>query len=113
MPAFAVVFHSSVLRDPGISEAGGALPSVAGAPTAAPAAGSPAPAGPPAAHTVLNGTKTEAETKLEADLQSARDRETQLLTDLEKERAEKKEREIKIAELEDSLTATRWRPFKL
>ena len=72
---------------------------------------------PPAAEIVLNGTKTETEIALEATLaqerQSAQEREAALTTDLENERKEKKDRETKIAELEDQLSAGRWRPFKL
>ncbi|HXC34258.1 MAG TPA: hypothetical protein VNV43_00170 [Candidatus Acidoferrales bacterium] len=68
-------------------------------PTPAPAA---PPTDPPAARTVIGGTKTERETKLETDLQAA----TETV----------KQRETKIAELEDQLSQlkpTNWRPFKL
>ncbi len=58
---------------------------------------SPAPAAPPAAETVLEGDHTERELKLQEELQHER-------TDKEKALAEKKERETKIAELEDQLS---------
>ena len=70
----------------------------------------PAPANPQAAETVLNGTKTEREIALEGELQKIAAEKEQLAGDLEKEKQTTKEREVKIAELEDQ--AYRWRPLK-
>jgi hypothetical protein len=100
------VFHSSVLRDPAPSE-GGTASNNPGQPNEnppAPAPAAPAPAAPPAAETVITGTRTERETKLETDLQTAQD--------------VVKDRETKIAELEDQISTLRkepdhWRMFKL
>jgi hypothetical protein len=82
----------------------------------------PPPAPPPAAETVLTGIKSEREIQLETDLQKERE---------EKQRieSEKKDREIRISELEDENhqlksiptiktpadpdSDARWRPFKL
>lgn len=73
---------------------------------------------PPAAATVLQGERTEREIKLEEDLRAANDR---------AERAEGaiKERETKVAELEDTISQLtsstpvdpsetyRWRPWRV
>ena len=90
-----------------------------GPPVSSPA---PQPAPPPAATTVLEGTKTERELQLEEDLQKERD-DKQRLAD------EKKDRELRIMQLEDenhqlkSIPTVktpavpddeiRWRPYKL
>jgi hypothetical protein len=64
---------------------------------AAPGNGNPPP---PAAAVVLAGTKTEAEIKLETDLADERNRHGRTAED-------KKQREIKISELEDELAKLR------
>jgi hypothetical protein len=58
------------------------------------------PVVPPAAAAVISGTKTEAEIKLETDLKDERDRHANT-------EAEKKNREIRISELEDELRRLR------
>lgn len=58
------------------------------------------PAGPPAAETVLNGTRSEREIELEQELEAERQRRV-------KTEAEKIERERTIAELQDQLHALR------
>jgi len=93
-----------LLLDPDPPVAGGTgSTSGEGTGSAPPAPAAPAaPADPPAAETVINGTKTERETKLETDLQAV----TETV----------KQRETKIAELEDQLSQLQpknWRPFKL
>jgi len=66
---------------------------------AAPSSPSVPPA-PSAATTVIKGTKTEAELQLEKDLRTERDSHATTA-------AEKKKREIRIAELEDELRTLR------
>lgn len=56
----------------------------------------PEPAAPPAAEVVLKGKKTEREIQLQAELDSERSSHT-------KTAKEKKDREVRIAELEDEL----------
>lgn len=60
----------------------------------------PGPARPPAAGTALAGTKTERELQLEEDLRIKADENARLAQ-------EKRDRETKIAELEDQLDRTR------
>src|SRR5690242_9342045 len=69
---------------------------IAPAPAAPAAPASP----PPAAAAVISGTKTEAELNLEKDLKDERDRHATTA-------AEKKQREIRISELEDELRRLR------
>lgn len=103
--------------DPG-TEGGGPASSVPSSQPQPPPPAPPPPAPPPAATVVGNATRSE--------------REIQLETDLETERKAKKDREVRISELEDenhrlrSVPPTtapaapapednsgRWRPFKL
>jgi hypothetical protein len=58
------------------------------------------PVAPPAAAAVIDGTKTEAEIKLESELKEERARH-------DKTADEKKQREIRISELEDELRLLR------
>jgi hypothetical protein len=102
MPASSVVL---ILRDPAIPSEGGGAPITAPPQTPEAPAAPAAPAPPPAAQTVLTGTRTERESDLEGQLQ--------------KERDTLKDRETKIAELEDQLSTMKqaqddhWRPFKM
>lgn len=63
----------------------------------------PAPIDPPAAKAVLEGDRTEREIQLQEELQSERERTTKL-------DANKRDRETKIAELEDQLRQLRTSP---
>jgi hypothetical protein len=99
-----------ILLTPEAGEGGNPIP-----PAQPPGTPTPPPAPPPAATVVQNATKSE--------------RELQLETDLESERKAKKDREFRVAELEDEnhrlksapVAKTpavpeddgRWRPFKL
>jgi hypothetical protein len=63
----------------------------------------PVPADPPAAAVVLEADRTEREIQLQDELQRERDRSTRL-------DADKKDRETKIAQLEDELNQLRSSP---
>lgn len=65
----------------------------------------PEPANPPAADLVLKGKKTEREVALESDLETERNSHA-------KTSKEKKERELRIAELEDELHRLKTPPAK-
>lgn len=74
-------------------------------PTAPRPSTQPAPAPPPAAAVVVSGQKTEREIALEGELNAERSNHATTAK-------EKKEREVKIAELEDQLRTLRAEPAK-
>jgi colicin import membrane protein len=92
-------FLPFLLRDAADSGAGSPPNPPAPAPDAPPPPpppAPPAPAAPPAAHTVATAQRTEREISLQAELDTERTRHATTA-------AEKKDRETRIAELEDEL----------